>query len=213
MIPYLPVARLVDDRLRVMGLRKSELVKRLGYMNTGKGLRRLDAFCQGNFTDTEHIARGLPHGLLLAGGELEQAIAATKDILRDGAQILAEANERALDEAFRLHAYWKVNWNSKAHYLGMEECLRVEFPEDIPPQDFSKYVRARLIEFPEDWGPALGFVVNYSRHEAVVFDLDGNPTQRFPMAIHPSFFGEYGASSVSSQQGSDVGGGVSEEPE
>ena len=59
----LPIATLVSGRCKELSLRPVELIRRCGYKNVSKGLRRLEHFCQGNFTGSDTLTRALPAAL------------------------------------------------------------------------------------------------------------------------------------------------------
>ncbi len=47
----LPISALIKDRMRELGIERTELVRRMGYRNQTKGLKRLDAILAGELLD------------------------------------------------------------------------------------------------------------------------------------------------------------------
>jgi hypothetical protein len=43
-----PIHTLIENRRKTLGIRRSELTRRCGSKNVAKGLRRLDALCDGD---------------------------------------------------------------------------------------------------------------------------------------------------------------------
>ena len=56
----LAIQALILDRCRALGLSRSELVRRAGFKNVAKGIRRLDELCGGELQKTEWLMKGLP---------------------------------------------------------------------------------------------------------------------------------------------------------
>ena len=46
----LAIATLIQSRMTELGLSRGEFAKRLGYKNIAKGIRRIDALCEGDIT-------------------------------------------------------------------------------------------------------------------------------------------------------------------
>ena len=59
----LAIEALVRDRCHQLGLRPVELVRRCGYQNVSKGLRRLEQLRAGDFAGTAGLVRALPTAL------------------------------------------------------------------------------------------------------------------------------------------------------
>ena len=49
--------QLIEKRLEELGIRRGELVRRMGYSNISKGCRRLDDLCEGDFTFVHNLPR------------------------------------------------------------------------------------------------------------------------------------------------------------
>src|SRR6202035_2755280 len=59
----LAIAALVRSRTTELGLSRGELSKRLGYKNIAKGIRRIDALCDGGVEGTKQCLDALPQAL------------------------------------------------------------------------------------------------------------------------------------------------------
>jgi hypothetical protein len=59
----LAIETLILDRCKILGLSRTDLVRRAGYRNEAKGLRRLDELCSGEMKTTVSLIGGLPTAL------------------------------------------------------------------------------------------------------------------------------------------------------
>ena len=75
---------LILNRTATLKLRRSDLVRRAGFKNVAKGLRRLDELCSGELKATRALIAGLPAAL-----ELPPEVIA--DAIRQTEQQIAEA--------------------------------------------------------------------------------------------------------------------------
>jgi hypothetical protein len=95
--PKFPISSLISSRCRELDLRPVELIRRCGYRNISKGLRRLESLSQGYFEGTEGLICGLPVGLEVPAEVVREAVERTK-------RQISEAMEAAWRAAFRPHA-------------------------------------------------------------------------------------------------------------
>ena len=51
----LAIATLIRSRMTELGLSRGEFAKRLGYKNVAKGIRRIDALCDGDIEGTKQF--------------------------------------------------------------------------------------------------------------------------------------------------------------
>ena len=72
--PEFPISSLISSRCKGLDLRPVELIRRCGYRNITKGLRRLESLSQGYFDGTEGLIRGLPAGLEVPAQVVQQAV-------------------------------------------------------------------------------------------------------------------------------------------
>jgi hypothetical protein len=181
----LPIATLVSGRCKELSLRPVELIRRCGYKNVSKGLRRLEHFCQGNFTGSDTLIRTLPAALDVPE---EVVTAAIEDTQRQ----IHEAKEAAWRAAFVPHAVILTESERPtqlfvAIFLGIERLLRVDFDLTKSPTTYiqqaldglrHKLQRWKLQRWKSDqiptFGRPTGIIINYSPDYAVLFDLEGN---------------------------------------
>ena len=178
-----PLPDLIARRCEELGLTRMQLLKRMGYANVTKGLRRLTAIEQGNLRRADQFHEPLAAALEIPSEVVEDAFAATR------AALDAEA-EAAYREAFQPHGVilTALSVPSPIHVaalLGGVRLLHIPLDTDAPPDTFSQQARQRL---PPDggvpgFGWIVGYVVNYSPDEAVQFDLEGHEVARFGRAI------------------------------
>ncbi len=187
----LPIGLLVESRAKTLGLRSSDVVRRAGYANVAKGLRRLSSLQEGNVSGNQGLIVGLSAALQVPPEDVQAAVAATQRQLR-------EAEEAAWGSAFKPHALITTA-NSipqpivVAAILGVERLLRIDFDLAASPITFAIQVREGVCQMLARWksrtipafGAATGFVVNYSPDRAVAYDLDGTPIQEFVEAQRP----------------------------
>ena len=102
----LAIQALILDRCRALGLSRSELVRRAGFKNVAKGIRRLDELCGGELQKTEWLMKGLPSALELAPHRVA-------DALRETEKQLAEIKRRADAER-------RASFHPSAYLLGTE---------------------------------------------------------------------------------------------
>ena len=131
----LAIETLVRDRCVELGLKPVELVRRCGYQNASKGLRRLEQLRTGDFARTSGLLRTLPAALQVPVDVVEAAIQATQ-------RYLHEATEAAWRAAFRPHAVIITERTIPqpifmACMIGVDTLLRVDFD---PVGDERNYV-------------------------------------------------------------------------
>jgi hypothetical protein len=183
----LAIVALVQDRCEELGLSSLELVRRCGYQNVSKGLRRLEQLRAGDLTKTVGLIRALPVALEAPVEVVEEAIEQSKRYLHDS----AEAAWRA---AFRPHAIIITERSRPqpifvAAFIGVDVLLRIDLDLTAAPVTFIKQsldgLRRKLARWRGSlpaFGRPVGFIVNYSPDCAVRFDLEGNPVERFDRA-------------------------------
>src|ERR1700730_2008483 len=59
----LAIATLIRSRMTEPGLSRGEFAKRLGYKDIAKGIRRIDALCEGDIEGTKQLLDALPQAL------------------------------------------------------------------------------------------------------------------------------------------------------
>ena len=127
----LPIQALISGRSEELGLSAVELVRRCGYKNIPKGLRRLEQLCQGDFARSTVLLHALPYALEVTAEVVKQAVEQTQQNLR-------EAEELAWREAFRPHAIILTEREIPqpifvAAMVGVERLLRLDLDHELDP--------------------------------------------------------------------------------
>jgi hypothetical protein len=186
----IPIDELISSRCNELDLGPVELVRRCGYKNIAKGLRRLEELRKGDFESTRGLISGLPQALDVPAEVIQKAI-------DDTTKQLHEFHEAAWRAAFKPHAIILTDRKIPqpifvAAIIGVDELLRIDFPPAASPEMYPDLaiegIRTKLARWNRDFnrrkgldfydlpafGRPVGFVVNYSPDHAVCFDLDGN---------------------------------------
>ena len=70
----LAIATLIRSRMTELGLSRGEFAKRLGYKNIAKGIRRIDALCEGDIEGTKQFLDVLPQALETSAETVKRAL-------------------------------------------------------------------------------------------------------------------------------------------
>jgi hypothetical protein len=189
----LDIQTFIDSRLRELGLSRSELVRRCGYRNIAKGLRRLEEACAGNLEKTTWLLGGLPAALNLSPDIVQRALNDTHQQLDERASHSAAEADAAWRAAFKPHAYLLGTHTRPSQLLffgitgGAERWLKI--PLDVTQSPLSYAAQAlgvvRKTPIIQFFGRTTGFIVNYSPDHAVRFDLEDKPMEMLPRAYRP----------------------------
>ncbi len=188
MAKVLPIETLVRQRARELGLGPTELIRRAGYSNVSKGLRRLGELYQGNFDSSRGLAGKLPSALELSPDDVWKAV-------RQSRRQIAEAEEARWRSAFVPHATILTE-RARPHPLhiaaiiGIGELKRVDFTPGSRPVTYVQQALDGLQQKLKRWGhgqlPCFGkpveIIINYTPDWAVRFDLDGKGIESFDAA-------------------------------
>jgi hypothetical protein len=190
-----PIHTLIENRRKMLGIRRSELVRRCGFRNISKGLRRVENACHGDLDSpsAKTILAALPAALELEASEVEKAVEETADIIA-----LARAEEEAKAETA-----WRASFEPAAYLIGTESrpssitmygmsggakrWLRIPLDLSKPPITFATQALAVVRRTPTApfFGATKGFIVNFTPDHAVQFDTDGEPVASFERAYRP----------------------------
>jgi len=189
----LAIEKLIVDRCQALGLSRSDLVRRAGFKNVAKGLRRLDELCAGEMKLTVSLIVGLPAALELPTGAITDTMRQTVQQLDEVARIAEEKREAVWRATFRPCAYLLGTETRPSQITiygmtgGSERWLKI--PLDLSQsavtfasQAFAVAGRTPVVTF---FGKTIGFIVNYTPDCAVRFDLNGNPVEAFDHAYEP----------------------------
>jgi hypothetical protein len=182
----LPIATLIEESCRELGLRRSEVAARCGYKNLSKGVRRLEQVLAGDLERADALLRGLPNALGLSPDVVQEAIDKTVQ------QIAAEQD-----------ALWRASFQPAAYLLGTtkrpsqilffgitggpERWLKIPIDASRPPLSYAAQALAVVCKTPEVkfFGPVTGFIVNYTPDHAVRFDIEGRFVETLTSAYRP----------------------------
>ena len=91
----LAIESLIVDRSRVLDLSRPDLMRRAGYKNIAKGLRRLDELLAGDLNKTGGLIRALPAALDVPPEVVEHAIEETRRRIAEAQEAARQAREAA----------------------------------------------------------------------------------------------------------------------
>ena len=107
----LAIEALILERSAALKLRRSELVRRTGFKNVAKGLRRLDQLCAGELKSTASLIAGLPAALELPPEVVADAIRQTERQIAEARQIAEQEEEAA----------WRAKFQPCAYFVGTRD--------------------------------------------------------------------------------------------
>ena len=189
------IASLIVDRCREMGLRKSDVARRAGYSNAGKGLRRLDQLLKGDLERTVDLINALPSILEISSDVVQGKVEETQHQLANELEIARHMRDAAWRSAFRPHCVIIAERIIPqpifvAAIIGVERILRLDFDRlsthDTFVQQSIDGIRKRLLEFNSSskspkflpgFGKPIGFFVNYTPDCAIRYNLIGEPLE------------------------------------
>jgi hypothetical protein len=126
----LAIAALIQSRMTELGLSRGEFAKRLGYKNIAKGIRRIDALCEGDLEGTKQFSDMLPQALETSV-EMTRALDQTLRELELAEKQEAEARDKIWRENFCPHAIFLTEKTVPspifvAAIIGIEKLLRID---------------------------------------------------------------------------------------
>jgi hypothetical protein len=186
----LAIAALIRSRMTELGLSRGEFAKRLGYKNIAKGIRRIDALCDGDLEGTKQFLDVLPQALETSAETVKRALDQTGREIELAEKQEADARDKIWRENFRPHAIILTERTVPspifvAAMIGVEKLLRIDLELAQGPVSFVKQVLDRLPEGVPAFGKTAGFVINYSPDKAVRFASNGQPIAILDKAVRP----------------------------
>jgi hypothetical protein len=187
----LAIATLIRSRMTELGLSRGEFAKRLGYKNIAKGIRRVDALCEGDIEGTKQVFDGLPQALETSAETVTRALDQAVREIELAEKRESEARDKIWRENFRPHAIILTERTVPspifvAAIIGVEKLLRINLDLTQRPVSFVRRVLDRLPEGVIAFGKPVGFVINYSPDHAVRFDRNGQPIEILDKAVRPA---------------------------
>jgi hypothetical protein len=185
MIFDLPIGLLISTRSRELGITIADLARRVGYRNIGKGVRRINELCRGDFRAAEFIVGALPHALELPEDDVRRAIHATEDELDARERAWIEEEVRGYRAAFRPHVLWVTEKLIPrpifvAASIGVENLLRFDLDMEQGEETFVAQAIAANPSWAGPFGKVAGFHINFSPDQCVQYDREGNVVATFP---------------------------------
>jgi hypothetical protein len=148
MIFDLPIGLLITTRRREFGITTAEIARRVGYRNIGKGVRRINELCQGDFRAAQFIVAGLPRALKLPEDDVRRAIQATEDELDARERARLEAEERIYRRRFaptEAAARAAPYCHAKLANVELTAAVQVEQPIDFSMLDAEERQQLRAM--------------------------------------------------------------------
>ena len=137
----LAIATLIRSRMTELGLSRGEFAKRLGYKNVAKGIRRIDALCEGDIDGTKQFLDVLPQALETSADTVKRALDQTVRELELAEKQEAEARDKIWRENFRPHAIILTERTVPspifvAAIIGVEKLLRIDLDANSRAGEF-----------------------------------------------------------------------------
>jgi len=147
----LAIAALIRSRMTELGLSRGDFAKRLGYKNIAKGIRRIDALCEGDLNGTKQFLDVLPQALETSAETVKLALEQTVREIELAEKQEAEARDKIWRENFRPHAIILTERSVPspifvAAIIGVEKLLRINLDATQGPVSFMRQVLDRLPE-------------------------------------------------------------------
>jgi hypothetical protein len=187
MIFDLPIGLLISTRQRELGITTAEIARRVGYRNIGKGVRRINELCQGDFRAAEFIVSALPHALELPEDDVTRAIRATEDELDERERARHEEEERRYRATFKPHLIWTTEFSrpssiTMAIFYGIPRLLRFNLDAEKGQETYVAQAIAAMPSTIQFFGKATGFTINYTPDRATRYDAQGHTVATFSKA-------------------------------
>ena len=173
-----PFQALLEDRVKELGLERSDLARRMGYSNVGKGRRRVDELLDDDLFLAVRLRRMLAQGLPLEVEEVDRAIEATAERERT-------EHWQEYCASFVPHAVALCERDRPSFMLVFGRAAgqrRMRFPEDLSPVEYTQWAFDRLPSEIRGFGKTTGFVVNYAPDAGVEFNEQGRVVRVLPRA-------------------------------
>jgi hypothetical protein len=186
----LAISALIRSRMSELDLSRGEFAKRLRYKNIAKGIRRIDALCDGDLEGTKQFLDVLPQALETSADTVKRALEETVREIELVERQEAETRDKIWRENFHPHAIILTERSVPspifvAAMIGVEKLLRIDLDATHGPVTFVRQVLDRLPDAVPAFGKPIGFVINYSPDHAVRFDPNGQPIAILDKAVRP----------------------------
>jgi len=184
-----PIQALLHEHLKAIGISDAELVRRAGYQNISKGLRRLEEVRAGNFAHAGKLLDALPAIFGVPPEVVTSAVSTAKRevLIREVAEFRRTFAPHAIIQCDRP----RPEPLFVALAIGIDRLIRINFTPGTPALTYVRQaldgVESRLREWRSGIIPAFGrptgVFVNYAWDKAVAFDLSGTPIRLLDHAV------------------------------
>ena len=186
----LAIAALIRSRMTELGLSRGEFAKCLGYRNIAKGIRRIDAVCEGDIDGTKQFLDALPRALETSADTVKRVLDQMVREIELAKKQEAETRDKIWRKNFCPHAVILTEQTVPspifvAAIIGVEKLLRIDLDTTQGPVSFVRQVLDRLPERVPAFGKPIGFVINYSPGKVVRFDRNWQPIALLDKAVRP----------------------------
>ena len=145
MLDHYPIHALVENQSKQLGLRRNELARRCGFKNLAKGLRRIDGVCHGDLDlpGAKMVLDNLAVALEVDTNVVENAIAATAQVIAETNRLAEEKRDAAWRKSFKPHAYLVGSQNCPSQITfygitgGAERWLKIPLDLSQPPVSYA----------------------------------------------------------------------------
>jgi len=176
-----PLVTLISKRCRDLNVKRTDIVKRMGYSNITKGLRRLEEFDRDRYDNFSRMKLRLAPALEVSIEELDDAFQKTRRA------IIAE-DEAEYRKNFQPHLIWETAYKVPtpifiAAISGAYEKMRRVFKKGSDPRGYIDQAKKMLPDaFVPGFGGIVGFYINYGPDKSIHYNRDGEPIEYLPKA-------------------------------
>ncbi len=180
-IKYRPLTTLIRNRFRELNVKRVDVVKRMGYSNIAKGLRRLDEFGRDDYRSFPALKSRLATALDVSTEELDDAFQKTR-------QEIIDEDEAEYRKNFQPHLIWDTAYKTPtpifvAAMCGAYEKMCRVFIEGSDPRSYVDQAKKMIPgAFVPGFGKVVGFYINYSPDQSIRYSPDGEPIEHLPKA-------------------------------
>ena len=187
------IAREIEQKRLEAGLRKEDLIRKMGYMNISEGLHRYDAFLNGKIYQPD-LLKEFPNVLPISAERVMELYIIGKNELSAKIENFSHMKEQKSSGKFIPHGIIDTELSIPnpifiAAIIGVEKLKRVDIDLSKPVSTYPSQVIAEIskrITYNGKiicFGKPTGFTINYSPNRAIQYDLEGNPIKEYNHAI------------------------------
>ncbi len=183
----LPIRRLITQEA---GLSVHELARRLGYRDAARGMRKLEAFLDGDF-DNPFIRERLAEAMGRPEDEIEEALAESRKVLEARREAARAEEERRWRAEFKPHGLILTDRDHPRPIFMWAFGYHPEHVdlEGVPEARHVETMLAAIAErrYPDGrlplWGRITGFAINRTPDHAVLYDPQGRQLETRDRAV------------------------------